>query len=55
MKRLIYVMLFASLMMAGCMEPTDLPDAIPQERCRWPNPRGYGLEPETEPYTGLFY
>lgn len=28
---------------------------IPQNRCLWPNPAGWGLEPETETYNGLFY
>ena len=55
MKRLIYTASLASLILTACMEPTDLPEVIPQERCNWPNPGGYGLPPETEPYTGLFY
>lgn len=66
---LLYMISFLSL--AGCMEPMEIPGAIPQERMRWQNPEGFGmglplsdrdrcnthgwgLEPETEPYSRVF-
>lgn len=35
--------------------PEGTMDPPPSERCRWQNPAGYGMEPETEEYNGLFY
>ena len=55
MRGMIYIWLAVSLILPGCAPASDLPEAIPQERSSWPNPGGYGLEPETGAYTGLFY
>ena len=71
MKKAICAMLLAVLLLSGCMEPVEIPDAVPQERMRWQNPEGFELGPppsdrsswpnphgwglEPKPYNEIFY
>ena len=52
---MLYTMVILGVLLEDCKGALPFPEGVPENRYEWPNPAGYGLPPDTEPYNGLFY